>query len=67
MAQLSRFRGFSGDNKKERQIKAWADQVANLKVHQELERAMNKALGDDKYKNQQEQIANLERQKLTND
>lgn len=55
----------SGDNKKERQIKAWAEQVANLKVqYQELERAMNKALGDDKYKNQQEQIANLERQKI---
>ena len=55
----------NGDKKKERQIKAWADQVANLKVqYQELERAMNKALGDDKYKNQQEQIANLERQKI---
>lgn len=55
----------SGDNKKERQIKAWANEVDNLKVqYQELERAMNKALGDDKYKNQQEQIANLERQKI---
>ena len=56
---------FNGDKKKERQIKAWADQVENLKIqYQELERAMNKALGDDKYKNQQEQIANLERQKI---
>jgi len=56
---------FNGDKKKERQIKQWADQVSNLKVqYQELERAMNKALGDDKYKNQQEQIANLERQKI---
>lgn len=55
----------NGDKKKERQIKAWADQVENLKIqYQELERAMNKALGDDKYKNQQEQIANLERQKI---
>lgn len=59
------FSALSGDKKKERQIKAWADQVANLKIqYQELERAMNKALGDDKYKNQQEQIANLERQKI---
>ena len=58
------FSALSGDKKKERQIKAWADQVANLKIqYQELERAMNKALGDDKYKNQQEQIANLEKQK----
>ncbi|HCO19601.1 MAG TPA: hypothetical protein DIT47_00455 [Flavobacteriaceae bacterium] len=58
-------KALSGDQKKERQIKAWADQVKNLKVqYQELERAMNKALGDDKYKNQQEQIANLERQKI---
>lgn len=55
----------NGDKKKERQIKRWANEVANLKVqYQELERAMNKALGDDKYKNQQEQIANLERQKI---
>lgn len=55
----------NGDKKKERQIKAWANEVENLKIqYQELERAMNKALGDDVYKNQQEQIANLERQKI---
>ena len=56
---------FSGDKKKERQIKAWADQVKNLKVqYQELERAIEKALGDDKYKAQQTVIANLEKQKI---
>lgn len=55
----------NGDKKKERQIKAWANEVANLKVqYQELERAMNKALGDDKYKTQQQEIANLEKQKI---
>ena len=56
---------FSGDKKKERQLKAWADQVKNLKVqYQELERAIEKALGDDKYKAQQTVIANLEKQKI---
>lgn len=56
---------FSGDKKKERQIKAWANEVANLKVqYQELERAIDKALGDDKYKAQQTVIANLEKQKI---
>ena len=55
----------NGDKKKERQIKAWANEVANLKVqYQELERAMSKALGDDKYKTQQQEIANLEKQKI---
>ena len=55
----------SGDNKKERQIKAWANEVANLKTqYQELERAIDKALGDDKYKAQQTVIANLEKQKI---
>lgn len=55
----------SGDNKKERQIKAWANEVKNLKVqYQELERAIDKALGDDKYKAQQTVIANLEKQKI---
>ncbi len=55
----------SGDNKKERQIKAWADQVKNLKVqYQDLERAIDKALGSDKYTAQQNVIANLEKQKI---
>ena len=58
-------KALSGDQKKERQIKAWADQVKNLKVqYQELERAIEKALGDDKYKAQQTVIANLEKQKI---
>lgn len=56
---------FNGDRKKEKQIKEWADQVKNLKVqYQELERAIDKALGDDKYKAQQTVIANLEKQKI---
>ena len=55
----------NGDKKKERQIKEWADQVKNLKVqYQELERAIEKALGEDKYKAQQNVIANLEKQKI---
>lgn len=58
-------KALNGDQKKERQIKAWADQVKNLKVqYQELERAIDKALGDDKYKAQQNVIANLEKQKI---
>lgn len=56
---------FNGDRKKEKQIKEWADQVKNLKVqYQELERAIEKALGEDKYKAQQNVIANLEKQKI---
>lgn len=55
----------NGDKKKERQIQEWANQVKNLKVqYQELERAIDKALGDDKYKAQQTVIANLEKQKI---
>lgn len=55
----------NGDKKKERQIKEWADQVKNLKVqYQELERAIDKALGSDKYTAQQNVIANLEKQKI---
>lgn len=58
-------KALSGDQKKERQIKAWANEVKNLKVqYQELERAIDKALGDDKYKAQQTVIANLEKQKI---
>ena len=58
-------KALNGDQKKERQIKAWANEVSNLKIqYQELERAMNKALGDDKYKTQQQEIANLEKQKI---
>ena len=58
-------KALNGDQKKERQIKAWADQVKNLKIqYQELERAIDKALGDDKYKTQQNVIANLEKQKI---
>ncbi len=58
-------KALSGDQKKERQIKEWANQVKNLKVqYQELERAIDKALGDDKYKAQQNVIANLEKQKI---
>lgn len=56
---------FNGDRKKEKQIKEWADQVKNLKVqYQELERAIEKALGSDKYTAQQNVIANLEKQKI---
>lgn len=58
-------KALNGDQKKERQIKAWADQVKNLKVqYQELERAIDKALGSDKYTAQQNVIANLEKQKI---
>lgn len=58
-------KALSGDQKKERQIKAWANEVANLKVqYQELERAIDKALGSDKYTAQKNVIANLEKQKI---
>lgn len=58
-------KALNGDQKKERQIKEWADQVKNLKVqYQELERAIDKALGEDKYTAQQNVIANLEKQKI---
>lgn len=58
-------KALSGDQKKERQIKAYAEQVKNLKVqYEELGRAIDKALGDDKYKAQQTVIANLEKQKI---
>jgi len=56
---------FNGDRKKEKQIQEWANQVKNLKVqYQELERAIDKALGSDKYTAQQNVIANLEKQKI---
>lgn len=54
----------NGDGKRERKIKEWADQVANLKLqYEELEKAVSKALGEDKYKAQQTVIANLKEQK----
>lgn len=54
----------NGDKKKERQIKAWANEVNNLKLaYEELERAVSKALGEDKYKAQQTVINNLKEQK----
>jgi len=54
----------NGDKKKERQIKEWAKQVGNLKLqYEELEKAVSKALGEDKYKAQQTVIANLKEQK----
>ena len=56
---------FNGDRKKEKQIKEWANEVNNLKLaYEELERAVSKALGEDKYKAQQTVIANLEKQKI---
>ena len=59
------FKALSGDQKKERQIKEMADQVKNLKLqYEELGRAIDKALGEDKYKAQQNVIANLEKQKI---
>lgn len=55
---------FNGDRKKEKQIKAWANEVNNLKLaYEELERAVSKALGEDKYKAQQTVINNLKEQK----
>lgn len=54
---------FNGDKKKERQIKSWANEVENLKnMYKELEYAVRKALGDDIYKGQIDQIKNLQQQ-----
>ncbi len=55
----------SGDNKRERQIKRWANAVEQLKnQYKELEKAVESALGTDKYTAQQDVIANLEKQKI---
>ncbi|OPC34570.1 hypothetical protein [Elizabethkingia miricola] len=54
---------FNNDKKKERQIKAWASEVNNLKnAYADLEQQIKKALGEDVYKKQQEEITNLRRQ-----
>lgn len=54
---------FSGDQKKERNIKQWAAEVANLKnQYDQLNRAINKALGEDSYKASQATINNLRQQ-----
>ncbi|MDV3555248.1 hypothetical protein CMU76_05795 [Elizabethkingia anophelis] len=54
---------FNGDKKKERQIKSWANEVENLKnMYKELEYAVRKALGDDIYKGQLDQVKNLQQQ-----
>ncbi|AQX52511.1 hypothetical protein CMT42_15530 [Elizabethkingia anophelis] len=54
---------FNNDKKKERQIKAWANEVNNLKnAYADLEQQIKKALGEDVYKKQQEEITNLRRQ-----
>lgn len=54
----------NGDKRKERQIKAWANAVNELKLqYGELEKQVSKALGEDKYKAQQNVISNLKEQK----
>ncbi|NHQ67195.1 tape measure protein [Elizabethkingia miricola] len=54
---------FNNDKKKERQIKSWANEVENLKnMYKELEYAVKKALGDDIYKGQLDQVKNLQQQ-----
>ncbi|OPB98923.1 hypothetical protein BAS10_04445 [Elizabethkingia meningoseptica] len=54
---------FNNDKKKERQIKSWANEVENLKnMYKELEYAVKKALGEDIYKGQLDQIKNLQQQ-----
>ncbi|MDV3943599.1 hypothetical protein CMT69_01440 [Elizabethkingia anophelis] len=55
---------FNNDKKKERQIQSWAREVENLKnVYAELEYTVKKALGENVYKGQLDEIKNLERQK----
>lgn len=54
---------FSGDQKKERNIKRWAAEVVNLKnVYEQLQHQVKKALGEDVYADQQKIIANLRQQ-----
>jgi DNA repair exonuclease SbcCD ATPase subunit len=54
---------FNNDRKKERNIKQWSAAVEELKQkYEDLQRAVNKALGEDTYKQQQTQIANLQAQ-----
>lgn len=53
----------SKDRKKEREIQKHKKAVEQLKeVYQDLERAVDKALGGDEYRNQQQMIANLKQQ-----
>lgn len=53
----------SKDRKKEREIQKHIKAVEKLKeAYQDLERAVDKALGGDEYKNQQQMIANLKQQ-----
>lgn len=55
--------GKIGDKRKEKQIKGWADEVKNLKEQYDaLKEAIDRALGDDVYKNQTQMIANLREQ-----
>lgn len=54
---------FNNDRKKERNIKQWAKEVANLKEqYDQLQHSINKALGEDVYKNQIDQVKNLQQQ-----
>lgn len=58
-----------GDKKKEKQIKSWAKEVENLKnEYNALKDAIDRALGEDVYKNQVKIIANLrEQQRIITD
>ena len=58
-----------GDKKKEKQIKSWAKEVENLKnEYNALKDAIDRALGEDVYKNQTQIIANLrEQQRILTD
>lgn len=56
----------NGDRKKEKNIKQWAAAVEELKTkYEELQRAVDKALGEDSYKTQNAMIANLRQQQET--
>lgn len=56
----------NGDRKKEKNIKQWAAAVEELKTkYEELQRAVDKALGEDSYKTQNAMIANLRQQQAT--
>jgi len=61
--------GKIGDKRKEKQIKRWADEVQNLKdQYDALKESIDRALGEDVYKNQTQMIANLrEQQRLLNE
>lgn len=55
---------FSGDQRRERQIKVWASAVADLTMEYErLQRGIKNMLGEAKYSSQTAMIANLQMQK----